>query len=332
MPADLAARRIQFRGALRYHKLDMNPAPPLPRRPAFTLIELLVVISIIALLIAILLPSLSGARHEGRRAFCLSSLRQLAMASSAYSQDDRFAQQVAAPPNADSVGLIDGIYDYGGDNASPDEPDSPLLTIWGPTSPNKAADRPINRTMFGMTGGIPNSKVFRCPGDEGWVEAPRQPRSVAYTGFIGQPFWKATGTSYRANACRASAGNAPDLNAPLSAYLGLQGIYSMGPYLRHASKMPKVSELILYCESIMWEALWNSRAIDGEGVADFPGWHGRMTNFNVAFYDGHVSTVQLTKDNPFFEPNQRLWERGPGWQFDAMPEKLLTDRANRGIN
>ena len=47
------------------------------RRTGFTLIELLVVISIIALLVAILLPSLSGARRAGKRLTCLAHLREM---------------------------------------------------------------------------------------------------------------------------------------------------------------------------------------------------------------------------------------------------------------
>jgi prepilin-type N-terminal cleavage/methylation domain-containing protein len=52
----------------------------------FTLIELLVVIGIIAMLMALLFPAFSKAREQGKRIVCMSNLRQLTIAWTAYAQ------------------------------------------------------------------------------------------------------------------------------------------------------------------------------------------------------------------------------------------------------
>ena len=57
------------------------------RSMAFTLIELLVVISIIALLVAILLPALRAAREDSRSAACMSQLKQIQLGAAMYATD-----------------------------------------------------------------------------------------------------------------------------------------------------------------------------------------------------------------------------------------------------
>lgn len=64
------------------------------RKHAFTLMELLVVVSIIAVLLALLLPSLKDARKAGQTVQCLSNLRQMGAGTSSYVIDHRLVLPV----------------------------------------------------------------------------------------------------------------------------------------------------------------------------------------------------------------------------------------------
>lgn len=100
---------------LRHIKGGMRPGTRNPSRSeyslrprvgatrAFSLIELLVSISVIALLLSILLPSLSRARHRAKIAVCASNLSQIGLAILTYAND----QHGVIPRGPDCTGPFD---------------------------------------------------------------------------------------------------------------------------------------------------------------------------------------------------------------------------------
>ncbi len=86
--------------------------PHINHLSAFTLIELLVVISIVAVLLSLLLPTLSKAREQAKRVLCQNNLRNNGVAFSAYAVDFRdwlpfpTVQAWSGPPVAMDAGLV----------------------------------------------------------------------------------------------------------------------------------------------------------------------------------------------------------------------------------
>lgn len=133
---------------------------------AFTLIELLVVISIIALLIAILLPTLSKARFTAEMAQCLSNHHQMAVGANTLATDNR-GRFTHHNVNNLEPGKQIAWYLW---------PNSPKTTRWlgyyGPTVYTLGAG-----SLFEL-GYVTDPNAYYCPSDEYY-----NPDPTGYDGF-----------------------------------------------------------------------------------------------------------------------------------------------------
>lgn len=106
------------------------------QRAGFTLVELLVVIGIIALLVAILLPSLNRARESAQRVACLSNMRQLGLSMVMYTTDNK------------------GKFPFAGVENNPAD--------WAYWEPNRDKNQ---SPLVKYQGGRFNEKLYQCPSD-----------------------------------------------------------------------------------------------------------------------------------------------------------------------
>lgn len=317
------------------------------RRRGFTLVELLVVVSIIALLIAILLPSLKRARENAKRIKCGANIRAIAQAALTYAADD--PKEATIP-----IGEADELYPesyfcfygWGGRGGKDDQPAPYTTSIWSGGNRMSANDRPLNHVLYkgGMKtkgGGLAgwradcelDLELYNCPGDKTFP-------GMHLLGYkrSNRSSYDCFGTSYTANCFLVGVGG---LGTSLS---------SNSMYRRPMSRVPNPANTLMYYENAARYAAYanNSIANGGEyeqtdcfwpyayGAFTAKGYHGQDFHFNAAFGDGHAAYVKIKghglvhyAEGVVAATNRCILHRGIGYQWDTLPAALVPTHKKR---
>jgi prepilin-type N-terminal cleavage/methylation domain-containing protein len=268
-------------------------------RAAFTLIEVLVVVAIIALLVAILLPSLKQARENAKVSVCLSNLNAINKGAQAYiiNEKDRFpfsyTNESQDPTYANGPSWWSSFYggnttsDYGDQQVTPDK--KPLNKYVYSAKVGSAI------TPAGTSGPL---HVYECPSDDG-------------------ARWNTVGTSQLQNVktCYQDIGTSYDQVSTWYYYVddweknqvsGLNVVKRRWDIVkRYVPIMRKkgASRSVLFYEDVADYALSTGMAQVGTSIG-FPnvqnggyyrvmGWHGRYDFASLAFLDGHAAYLSL---------------------------------------
>ncbi|MDO8302278.1 MAG: prepilin-type N-terminal cleavage/methylation domain-containing protein [Sedimentisphaerales bacterium] len=275
---------------------------------AFTLVELLVVISIIALLLAMLMPALNKAKMQAQAVVCGSDIKQIALGNLVYQQDNR--GWICSPWN----------FQFGINNPQYNSASATLAaktggwefrwsqySVWvgakidGEFVKNHRGDPAWLQEKVFKQGWlypyIKSSKVFLCPG------APR--KKPASTGYVYEVFGFAPYWSY---TCNGTPG--------MSLYVLSQGAMNNHPQadlggwrwdfsVQSDMVKPGPARVFLYMEQnrnlSSNRSQWDNSAFDntvelsntyvpgGDSLSDMHNGGGNMT-----FYDGHVEYMKRT--------------------------------------
>jgi prepilin-type N-terminal cleavage/methylation domain-containing protein/prepilin-type processing-associated H-X9-DG protein len=257
------------------------------RDGAFTLIEVLVVIAVIALLAAMLLPSLQGATEKSKGIKCLNNKRQMVLGWRMYAQDNKDFMVLADPSGTPS----NPLNKYAWCQQEEDFTDNP-----------KNYDPSVDITTGPLYPYINSYMVYRCPCDTSVIDhngqlLPRV-RTVSMNFFLGG--------FAGGNAALGSGSGGWGNNFP---------IYMKTTDLIPGSS-PGPSDTWVFVDErqdcISWPGYMTDMAGDSPNQPsqygfsqDMPGmYHNRSASF--AFADGHVAMqhwLDLRTTPPYATPN-----------------------------
>jgi len=230
--------------------------------PAFTLIELLVVVSIIGLLVAILMPSLSRARAQAKLIACMSNLHQVGMSLLSYAHD-----QGVIPHGPDVQPLVPYLEGNDGRLAT--------NQIWtGPQQPMK------QRMALGLllTRAVNIPEMMYCPGDdsndpvEELDKIAKQKMSPAYSSYLYRQLHETDGRGKIESFGRNTAGGRATALA-----MDVNSLITVDPSFRRTNhKAVKVN--VLYADGgvLAFDHHDGQYAMRDQDLADLAGRRGEI--------------------------------------------------------
>lgn len=271
----------------------------------FTLVELLVVIGIIAVLIAILLPSLAAARRQAALVKCLSNLRSIGQAGLLFANDHENHLQISGkvwnatgtttPESLNDSGRVNYAYFVDADGAfrplplpgalSPYMNQKVLDTSRINVEADLLADGPARQTFTCPSVDEPQRSVFALDSSASWIGPRCYTNYVFNEGVLG---WADAGSGGVYGHDRAR-GNLARVRNSSEVMLLADGLRRSNPLL---GGIQMISDL---APDATLSSTWTHNGSDDPSVFDYVRHKGRM---NVAFIDGHAATIQMPRQ-PF---------------------------------
>jgi len=221
---------------------------------AFTLVEMLVVIAIIAILAALLMPSLFKAKGQAKRTTCLDNLHQISVAIQLY-----------AGANGDFL---------------PSEPDTYAHVHHPGTNDFPLFYKSLVKTYVGLQGpSSPQDKLFACPADTFFY----YPDDFDYTNLGLHESPSSDYSSYGYNGLGGSTNEPPAIPSQTNP-TGLFG-------WKLAAIGNPTKTLLLADYPAFWPFSWHDPQ-PGSGETYFPMEFSNAMNM-VSFADGHSSYTKI---------------------------------------
>ncbi|MBA7663365.1 hypothetical protein ES703_71405 [subsurface metagenome] len=278
---------------------ELKGETPMGRKiKAFTLVELLVVISIIALLLAVLMPALGKAREQARRIMCANNLRTIGLGDIMYAQESDdwhlpayYYDPVREPPAAPVEKFAHWFR-------------NPLFV--------RIIDLKGRYNEEDLEGYAEKSmtlpKDFKCPSDR---------RTVANGGLWVQKSAVIQGVSYAMNMM----GIRPD-----GPWKVPGRVYALKTFqvVRPAEKIHFMDGqwFVVYMQGAEYERVWDvigdkMYALEWDSAS-----YRHNEGANIAFYDGHVAYWPKEKICPYMDAEDKqqsareaIWMPIPGREY-----------------